>query len=216
MNFRSTHNGDGEGRSLAGDVVPFPSPARRAGQTVNSAIPGVPAAASAGDQEDAGVSSASASSFVQRLPFAEELAMQKNSSASVGRSRLFLGFECSEMRPDATITDTRDPLASDITNGDALFAQRVVEADALVVLALPWRGRAEIIRTVVESVTVDVVDDARQTCVLDAVMKRVHETMHGVVSLSEHQSLQEVSSRPELLHDMPGDAARVLPVHQRH
>lgn len=64
MNFRSTHNGDGEGRSLAGDVVPFPSPARRAGQTANSSSPGPAAAASAGDQEDAGVSSASASSFV--------------------------------------------------------------------------------------------------------------------------------------------------------
>lgn len=63
MNFRSTHNGDGEGRSLAGDVLPFPSPARRAGQTANSQIPGVSAAASAGDTEGAGVSSASASSF---------------------------------------------------------------------------------------------------------------------------------------------------------
>lgn len=64
MNFRSTHNGDGEGRSLAGDVLPFPSPARRAGQTANSQPPGVSAAASAGVQEGAGVSSASASSFV--------------------------------------------------------------------------------------------------------------------------------------------------------
>lgn len=64
MNFRSTHNGDGEGRSLAGDVLPFPSPARRAGQTANSQTPGVSAAASAGVQEGAGVSSASASSFV--------------------------------------------------------------------------------------------------------------------------------------------------------
>lgn len=63
MNFRSTHNGDGEGVSLAGDVIPFPSPARRAGQTANSTSPGA-AAASAGDQEGAGVSSASASSFV--------------------------------------------------------------------------------------------------------------------------------------------------------
>lgn len=62
MNFRSTHNGDGEGRSLAGDVLPFPSPARRAGQTANSSSPGPAAASSAGDQEGAGVSSASASS----------------------------------------------------------------------------------------------------------------------------------------------------------
>lgn len=62
MNFRSTHNGDGEGVSLAGDVLPFPSPARRAGQTANSTSPGS-AAASAGDQEGADVSSASASSF---------------------------------------------------------------------------------------------------------------------------------------------------------
>lgn len=64
MNFRSTHNGDGEGVSLAGDVVPFPSPARRVGQTAKSSSPGPAAASSAGDQEDAGVSSASASSFV--------------------------------------------------------------------------------------------------------------------------------------------------------
>lgn len=64
MNFRSTHNGDGEGRSLAGDVLPFPSPARRAGQTANSQTPGVSAAASTGVQEGAVVSSASASSFV--------------------------------------------------------------------------------------------------------------------------------------------------------
>jgi len=62
MNFRSTHNSDGEGVSLAGDVVPFPSPARRIGQTANSSSPGPAAATSAGDQEDAGVSSASASS----------------------------------------------------------------------------------------------------------------------------------------------------------
>lgn len=65
MNFRSTHNDDGKDRSLAGDVVSFPSPARRAGQTANSQTPGVSAAASAGVQEGAGVSSASASSFVQ-------------------------------------------------------------------------------------------------------------------------------------------------------
>lgn len=64
MNFRSTHNGDGEGVSLAGDVVPFPSPARRIGQTANSSSPGPAAATSAGDTEGAGVSSASASSFV--------------------------------------------------------------------------------------------------------------------------------------------------------
>lgn len=64
MNFRSTHNGDGEGVSLAGDVVPFLSPARRIGQTAVSSSPGPAAASSAGDQEDAGVSSASASSFV--------------------------------------------------------------------------------------------------------------------------------------------------------
>lgn len=64
MNFRSTHNGDGEGVSLAGDVVHFPSPARRIGQTANSSSPGPAAATSAGDQEDAGVPSASASSFV--------------------------------------------------------------------------------------------------------------------------------------------------------
>lgn len=62
MNFRSTHNGDGEGVSLAGDVVPFPSPARRIGQTANSSSPGPAAATSAGDTEGAGVSSASASS----------------------------------------------------------------------------------------------------------------------------------------------------------
>lgn len=54
---------DGKGRSLAGDVVPFPSLARSAGPTTIQ-FPGVSAAASAGDQEDAGVSSASASSFV--------------------------------------------------------------------------------------------------------------------------------------------------------
>ncbi len=53
---------DGKGRSLAGDVVPFPSPARRVGQTANSLFPG--SAASALDQEGAGVSPASASSFV--------------------------------------------------------------------------------------------------------------------------------------------------------
>lgn len=53
---------DGKGQSLAGDVVPFPSPARRVGQTANSFFPG--SAASARDQEGAGVSPASASSFV--------------------------------------------------------------------------------------------------------------------------------------------------------
>lgn len=51
---------DGKGRSLAGDVVPFPSPARRGGQTANSFIPGP--VASVRDQEGAGVSPASASS----------------------------------------------------------------------------------------------------------------------------------------------------------
>lgn len=60
-------NLDGKGLSLAGDVVPFPSSARRAGQTANSQLPGVSAAASAGDQEDAGVSSASASSTFTSL-----------------------------------------------------------------------------------------------------------------------------------------------------
>lgn len=63
MNFRSTHNGDGEGVSLAGDVLPFPSPARRAGQTANSTSPGSAAALAAEGSEGAGVSSASASSF---------------------------------------------------------------------------------------------------------------------------------------------------------
>jgi hypothetical protein len=64
MNFRSTHNGDGEGVSLAGDVVPFSSPARRAGQTDDSSFPRSSAAALAAEgSEGAGVSSASASSF---------------------------------------------------------------------------------------------------------------------------------------------------------
>lgn len=77
MNFRSTHNGDGEGRSLAGDVLPFPSPARRAGQTANSQLPGVSAAASAGDREDTGVSSASVSSLFIPLGMAAHAVVMK-------------------------------------------------------------------------------------------------------------------------------------------
>ena len=50
---------DGKGQSLTGDVLPFPSLARSAGPTT---IQFPSPAASAGAREDAGVSSASASS----------------------------------------------------------------------------------------------------------------------------------------------------------
>lgn len=53
---------DGKGQSLAGDVLPFPSLARSAGPTTIQFSS--PAANLAGDTEGAGVSSASASSFV--------------------------------------------------------------------------------------------------------------------------------------------------------
>lgn len=56
---------DGKGQSLAGDVLHFPSLARSAGPSTTQ-FPGS-AAASAGDQEGAGVSPASASSTFDPL-----------------------------------------------------------------------------------------------------------------------------------------------------
>jgi hypothetical protein len=78
MNFRSTHNGDGEGRSLAGDVLPFPSPARRAGQTDESSFPRSSAAALAAEgSEGAGVSSASVPSLFIPLGMAAHAVVMK-------------------------------------------------------------------------------------------------------------------------------------------
>lgn len=64
MNFGSTHNDDGEGKSLAGDLSPSPSSGPPLGSNRLIPFPRSAAAALAAEgSEGAGVSSASASSF---------------------------------------------------------------------------------------------------------------------------------------------------------
>lgn len=205
---------DGEGKSLGGDLSPSPS----AGPPGSSRLVPFPVAAAAKgrDTEGAGVSSASASSFVYGLPLTEKLAVQDHGSASVRRSRLLLGFEGSELGVHVVYADLGTPLPGGIADGNTLCPERVIDADPLVVLALPWRSRSQIVGPIVQSIAIDMVDQGGEARIIDAVVDRVHEAMHHVILFRQHDPLNEVAAGSALLDYVACDLACELSVHQRH